>query len=95
VHRTHEMADTSMRSYYEIYAELGDLQEAVLDCIEENPGRNDREITELLKLKGIQIERCSVIGRRNELEKMGYIKCSGCPKDKTSGHPAKTWEARQ
>lgn len=89
------MADTSMRSYYEIYAELGDRQEAVLDTIEENPGRNDRELTELLKLQGHAIERCSVIGRRHELEKMGYIKCSGSRLDKTTRRHAKTWMARQ
>lgn len=88
------MAETSLHSYYSILADLNDRQETVLDCIEENPGRNDREITEILKLKGTTIERCSVIGRRNELEKMGYIQCSGWAKDKTTGHTAKLWEAR-
>jgi len=89
------MAETSMHSYYQIYAELGDLQETVLDAIEENPGRNDRELTEILKLQGHTIERCSVIARRNELQAMGYIKCGGCMVDKKTGRPAKTWEARQ
>ena len=95
VHRTHEMAETSMHSYMSIQADLGDLQEAVLDIIEENPGHNDRQLTELLKLKEIQIERCSVIARRNELLALGYIKCSGIKLDTTTGRPAKTWEARQ
>jgi hypothetical protein len=89
------MAETSMHSYHTILADLGDLQETVLDCIEENPGRNDRELTEILKLKGTVIERCSVIARRYELEKMGYIKCSGYATDHKTGRPAKLWEARQ
>jgi len=89
------MAETSMHSYYSILADLGDLQETVLDCIEENPSKNDKELTIILQLNGISIERCSVIARRYELEKLGYIKCSGYATDKTSGRPAKIWEARQ
>lgn len=84
-----------MHSYYQIYAELGDLQETVLDAIEENPGRNDRELTEILKLQGHNIERCSVIARRNELRHMGCIKCSGRQVDKKTMRPANVWEARQ
>ena len=84
-----------MHSYYSILADISDRQEVVLDCIEENPNRNDRELTEILKLKGTKIERCSVIARRNELEKLGYIKCSGYATDKTTGRPTKLWEAQQ
>ena len=88
------MAETSMHSYYSILADINDRQETVLDAIEENPGRNDRELTEILKLQGNAIERCSVIARRYELEKMGYIRCSGYAYDKNSGRPAKLWESR-
>ena len=95
IHRTHDMADTSMHSYYSIYAELGDQQELVLDCIEENPNKNDKEITAILNLNGSEIQKTTVIARRNELVKMGYIKCNGQAYDKNTGRPAKIWEARQ
>ncbi len=93
IHPTHEATETSKHSLLSIQADLGDMQELVLSCIEEHPSRNDREITELLNLQGHDIARCSVVARRNELVKMGYIKCSNWGTDKKTGMTTKFWEA--
>ena len=78
---------TSLEAYEVIYDDLGNRQKEVLDCIKDNPGICNKEISEKLLLP----INC-VTGRTKELRDKGLVVFAG--KKMYQGFNVRTWKVR-
>lgn len=81
--------DTSVLSYEEIRESLGARQSYVLDLIELNPRRTDRELAEIAGTADPNMIR----PRRSELVAKGLVIESGHRHCSVTGKLSTTWEA--
>ncbi len=88
-HQTHLVRFTSALAYGQV-ERLGEMQRLVYDCIANNPGLTDREITEELCLK----DPNAVRPRRFELVEAGLIVEGEKRKCAVTKRLALTWKTK-